>query len=149
MDLEKGALRFYSYVVEKYAGQPFVPVMAPLVKAERIHAQSIYRYWEKIAETPRPFDELFDQLEGDILEGGEDLESVIRRFETIEGNACLGLIELALDIEYAAYDLYRTMADQSDDDAAKSAFLSIAQAEKSHMQLLANAVDQCKPAPTG
>ena len=41
---------------------------------------------EKIAESPRPFDELFENLKGDILEGGEDLQSVIQRFETIEDN---------------------------------------------------------------
>ena len=143
MDLEKAALRFYSHMVEKYAGQPFVYIMAPLVNAERIHAQSIYRYWEKIAETPDPFDELFENLKGDILEGGEDLQTVIQRLETIEDNPCLRLIELALDIEYSAYDLYRTMAHQTDDEASRSAFLTIAQVEKSHMQMLANGVDQC------
>ena len=143
MDLEKGALRFYLYVVEKYAGQPFVHVMAPLVKAERIHAQSIYRYWKKMAESPLPFDEVFEDLKGDILEGGEDLESIISQIETIEDNPCLRLIELALNIEYAAYDLYRTMAEQTDDDHARNVFLTIAQVEKSHMQMLANAVDQC------
>ena len=141
MDLEKGALRFYSHVVENYAGQPFVHIIAPLVNAERIHAQSIYRHWQKITKAPAPFDELFENLEGDILEGGENLESAIQRFETLEGNPCLGLIELALDIEYSAYDLYRTMADQTNDEAARSAFLAIAQVEKSHMQLLANAVE--------
>lgn len=143
MDLEKGALRFYSHVVEKYAAQPIAHSMAPLVKAERIHAQSIYRHWEKIAESPLPFDELFENLKGDILEGGEDLEAVISRLEAPEGNSCLGLIELALNIEYAAYDLYRNMGDRTDDEHARNVFLTIAQVEKSHMQILANAVDQC------
>jgi len=143
MDLEKGAQRFYSYVVEKYAGRSFVHMMVPLVKAERIHAQSIYQYWEKIAESPPPFDELFGKLSGDILESGEDLQSVIQRFESIEDNPCLALIELALNIEYSAYDLYRSMADRTDDDTLRSVFLSIAQVEKSHMQMLASAIDQC------
>ena len=148
MDLEKGALRFYAHVVARYTGQPLAHIITPLVNAERIHAQSIYRYWEKIADAPVPFDELFENLEGDILEGGEDLESVIKRFETIEGDPCLRLIELALDIEYCAYDLYRIMADRTDDEVARSAFLTIAQVEKSHMQILANAVDRCAPAST-
>ena len=130
-------------MVEKFAGQPFVHIISPLVKAERIHAQSIYRFWEKIVESPQPFDELFEHLNGDILEGGEDLESVISRVETIEDYPCLGLIELALDVEYAAYDLYRNMAEQTADDEARNVFLSIAQVEKSHMQMLANAIGQC------
>ena len=148
MDLEKGALRFYSHVVGRYAGQPLAHIIAPLVNAERIHAQSIYRYWEKIAEAPDPFDELFENLEGDILEGGKDLESVIKRVEAIEGDPCLRLIELALDIEYCAYDLYRSMADRTDDETARRAFLTISQVEKSHMQILANALDRCEPART-
>jgi rubrerythrin len=87
---------------------------------------------------------LFENLNGDILEGGEKLETIINRFETIEENPCLGLIELALNVEYAAYDLYRTMADQTEDERTRRVFLSIAQVEKSHMQMLANAVELCR-----
>ncbi|MGD8521236.1 MAG: rhodanese-like domain-containing protein [Desulfobacterales bacterium] len=144
MDLEKGALRFYAHVVEKFADQPFAQMIAPLVKAEKIHAQSIYGFWEKISESPPPFEELFENLNGDILEGGEKLETIINRFETIEENPCLGLIELALNVEYAAYDLYRTMADQTEDERTRRVFLSVAQVEKSHMQMLANAVELCR-----
>jgi rhodanese-related sulfurtransferase/rubrerythrin len=143
MDLEKGALRFYTYASEKFSGQPFVHPMTALVKAERVHAQSIYRYWEKMAESPRPFDELFEGLTGNIMEGGDDLQAVIDRLEALDGNTCLGLIELALDIEYAAFDLYRTLADMTADDSARNVFLAIAQVEKSHMQMLANAIDGC------
>ena len=144
MDLEKGALRFYTYVVEKFAHQPFVQMIAPLIKAEKIHAQSIYRFWEKLGESPQPFEELFENLEGDILEGGEKLETIINRLESIEDNPCLGMIELALNVEYAAYDLYRTMADRTEDERSRRVFLSIAQVEKSHMQMLANAVEMCQ-----
>jgi len=143
MDLEKGALRFYSHVVEKFADQPFAQMIATLVKAEKIHAQSIYRFWEKVSQSPPSFEELFENLKGDILEGGEKLETIISRLETIEDNPCLGLIELALNIEYTAYDLYRTMADRTEDERSRRVFLSIAQVEKSHMQMLANAIDQC------
>jgi rhodanese-related sulfurtransferase/rubrerythrin len=143
MDLEKGALRFYAHVVEKFAEQPFAQMIAPLVKAEKIHAQSIYGFWKEISESPQPFEELFENLNGDILEGGEKLETIINRFETIEDHPCLRLIELALNVEYAAYDLYRTMADQTENERTRRVFLSIAQVEKSHMQMLANAVELC------
>jgi rubrerythrin len=35
------------------------------------------------------------------------------------------------------------MAEQTDDDHARDVFLTIAQVENSHMQMLANAVGQC------
>ena len=54
----------------------------------------------------------------------------------------MGLIEMALDMENRAYDLYRTMADQAEDDV-REAFLTIAQAEKGHMGELVKAIDGC------
>jgi hypothetical protein len=92
---------------------------------------------------PPPFESLFTELRGEILEGGESLDDVLQRVETIKENVCLNLLEMALDIEYSAYDLYRTMAEQTESTEAKSAFLSIAQAEKAHMQTIARAVSHC------
>jgi rhodanese-related sulfurtransferase/rubrerythrin len=143
MDLEKGALRFYQYVLQTFADQPFVKTIAPLVQAEEAHARRIYRFWRSTAENPPAFDELFANLKGNILEGGENLHDAISRVETIEEYVCLNLLELALEIEFNAYDLYRTMANLSKDDDAKNAFLSIAQIEKDHMQLLAETIAEC------
>ncbi len=143
MDLEKGALRFYLDVLQNFADQPFVKAIQPLVRAEEAHARSIYQFWKLIAENPRPFDELFASLKGDILEGGENLHDAIRKVKAIEENFCLNLFELALEIEFRAYDLYRTMANMSQDDNARDVFLSIAQIEKDHMQLLAETIAQC------
>jgi rubrerythrin len=50
---------------------------------------------------------------------------------------------MALDIEYSAYDLYRTMAEQTESAEAESTFLSIAQVEKAHIQAIAKAISQC------
>ena len=83
------------------------------------------------------------RLGGEVLEGGENLDDVLRRLEAIEENVCLSLLEMALDIEYSAFDLYRTMAEQTESAEARSAFLSIAQAEKTHMQTIARAVSHC------
>jgi rubrerythrin len=55
----------------------------------------------------------------------------------------LALIEMALQIEYTAYDLYRTMADRTPAPDAREAFLAIAQAEKAHMRSLINAIENC------
>ncbi|MGD8883448.1 MAG: rhodanese-like domain-containing protein [Desulfobacterales bacterium] len=143
MDLEKGALRFYRYVLQTFADQPFVKTIKPLVDAEEAHARSIYRFWRLITENPEPFDALFARLTGDILEGGENLHDAISKVEIIEENFCLNLFELALEIEFRAYDVYRTMANMSRDDDASHVFLSIAQIEKDHMQLLAETIAEC------
>jgi rubrerythrin len=56
---------------------------------------------------------------------------------------CKGIIDLALNIEFAAYDLYRVMAERTDNSEAREAFTAIAQAEKGHMRVLVRAMGQC------
>lgn len=143
MDLEKGALRFYQELLKTFDDQPFVEMIKPLVHAEEAHARSIYRFWKSTTENPRPFDELFATLAGDILEGGENLQDAISKVKAIKENFCPNLFELALEIEFRAYDVYRTLANMSLGDAASHVFLSIAQVEKDHMQLLAEAIAEC------
>lgn len=146
MNLEKGAYRFYTYVVEKYAEKPFIKTMSDLSKAEEGHARTIYRFWERIADGKEPFEALFDRLDGEILEGGRDLKDMmaqVDRMDQTRRNPCMTLMEIAMAIEYSAYDLYRTMALGSEDSAARDAFWRIAQAEKGHMRMLTRAIPDC------
>jgi len=143
MDLEKGAYRFYRYVLNRFGTEQFAKTMEHLVQAETAHARTIYRFWRESVPQPEPFESLFSELKGEVLEGGESLNDVLKRVESIKENVCLNLLEMALDIEYSAYDLYRTMAEQTESAEAESVFLSIAQAEKAHMQAIAKAISQC------
>jgi len=143
MDLEKAALRFYLYITDKYRDQDFIRTVAHLVKAEEAHARRIYAFWKEAVDAPAPFDELFEKLDGEILEGGQTLEEALAAVEKIDGSHCLNLLELALNIEYHAFDMYRTMANRMQEDAARQAFLAIAQGEKSHMGVISRAIGQC------
>ena len=69
--------------------------------------------------------------------------AVLERVQATSDRSCIDLFELALNIEIQAFDLYRTMADRESAREAREAFLSIAQMEKKHMQMLARAVGQC------
>ena len=83
-------------------------------------------------------------MSGNVLEGGMTLvDALDRAAGSSGGRTCVHLIELALQMEYAAFDLYRVMADQAENPEARDAFLKIAQAEKSHMALLADALGGC------
>ena len=144
MDLEKGAWRFYQAVLARFPSAPHLPTFEQLSKAETAHAQTIYQIWSPRVTDPQPFEALFSYLKGDILEGGESLDSMLQRLDALEDDTCLSLIELSLHIEYAAFDLYRVIADRSEDPEARQAFLSIAQAEKGHMRLLTRAIEFCE-----
>lgn len=143
MDLEKGAWRFYRTAVEKAAGLPLEKTLSKLAAEESAHAKAVYKHWAPIRQTHEAFEDLFETLSGDILEGGETLDSALARLEAISGAPCLDLVEMALAIEYAAYDLYRNVAEKSEDSGVKSALLSIAQAEKGHMRVLSRSVAIC------
>jgi sulfur-carrier protein adenylyltransferase/sulfurtransferase len=143
MDLEKGAWRFYTYILDNISVDPIIPTLEQLSKAEIAHARTVYGFWKKAASAPISFDELYASLKGEILEGGESLVEVLGYLENVEENRCLQILELALHIEYAAFDLYKTMADHAKDQTIRDSFLAIAQAEKSHMRMLIRALDQC------
>ncbi len=146
MNLEKGAFRFYAYIVEKFKGEPYAKTLEDLSRAEEGHARTIYRFWERTASSGKPFEALFAELDGEILEGGRDLKTLmdqVDRMDPAGRNPCMALMELAMAIEHSAYDLYRTMAVQGEDSAARDAFWRIAQAEKAHMRMLARAIPDC------
>jgi rubrerythrin/rhodanese-related sulfurtransferase len=146
MNMEKGAERFYEHVRERYKDQGFSKTFDQLARVETAHARIIYDVYKKIGEEPEPepFDSLYESLAGDIMEGGESLSDMMERLEAVEENACIPLMELALSIEYAAYDLYRSAATRMDTEAETAdLFLDIAQAEKSHMRMIARALAEC------
>jgi rubrerythrin len=136
MNLEKGALRFYRYVGRQYAGREWSDVFDRLSTAEMGHARMVYHHLARIDPAVPDFDTLFDALGGEVLEGGMSLEKAVERAAAAGDGGRLPLIEMALQIEYAAFDLYRNMADRSPAPDAREAFLTIAQAEKNHMRVL-------------
>ena len=143
MGLEKAALRFYESVFESNAQAPYAPILETLSRAEEAHAKTIYAHWQTTQENPLSFKELFEGLDGEILEGGEKLMDAIQRVASLAGQGCKALMEFALNIEIQAYDLYRNMANVLTDAAAQDAFLSISQMEKKHMELLAKVFKEC------
>lgn len=143
MGLEKAALRFYESVFNSHAKAPYAHILETLSRAEEAHARAIYTYWQPTQENPLAFKELFESLDGEILEGGETLMDAIQRLASLAGQGCMALMEFALNIEIRAYDLYRNMANTLTGAAEQEAFLSISQMEKKHMELLAKVFKEC------
>ncbi|CAB1083138.1 hypothetical protein D1AOALGA4SA_10719 [Olavius algarvensis Delta 1 endosymbiont] len=145
MDLEKGAWRFYRYAMDSFADDPVHQIFEQMAIAEKGHAQLIYHFFQKFESNPPPFNILYDSLKGEILEGGQGLHDACRNLVKITANPCAEALDLALSIEYAAFDLYRAMAEQTDLSAARQTFLAIAQAEKGHMRALVRSIEKCRP----
>lgn len=80
---------------------------------------------------------------GELLESGERLEDALTRIEGQEGERCLHLMELSLNVEYPTYDLHRATAERFEEEETREAFLSLAQAEKGHMRTITKAIRMC------
>jgi rubrerythrin len=144
MDLEKGAWRFYRYARDTFNNDPVSRVLDQLSIAEKGHARLIYSFLKKFGNDLPSFDELYQGMAGSILEGGQSIEDACARLLKVESRSCTKIIDLALSIEYAAFDLYRVMADRTDDSETRETFQAIAQAEKGHMRALARSLDKCR-----
>ncbi len=140
MNLEKGAWRFYRQVLETSEPDVSAPVIRELALAEEGHARMIYAFWKESQATPPAFKDLFEKLAGEILESGEPLEEALNRISTTTAERGLHILELALEIEYRAYDLYRNIAEREPDAERRNTLLTIAQAEKKHMRMIIRAL---------
>ncbi|GAB7079183.1 rhodanese-like domain-containing protein [Megalodesulfovibrio paquesii] len=155
LDMEKAALTLYNTLEARAAEAGFCdgdPLPRQLVDMEQAHARQVYavlsRYWEPGKPGTAPdFETLFKKAGGEVLEGGRRLEElgpwVAAAMAHEDG--CLGVAELGLEVEYAAYDLYRAVARQakqlpnlSGEEAAamEAIFLDLAQQEKQHARFL-------------
>ena len=74
----------------------------------------------------------------------------VRLFKTLKlfflkscSNLCMDILDFAIEIEYSAYDLYKTMAEQSEQEKTQAMFFSLAQAEKVHLEQMINALELC------
>jgi len=145
MDLERGAYHFYTEVLVRHREEDFARFVDLLARAEEGHARLIYAFYKEEQPDAAPFEELYPVLPGEVLEGGQSLKGMRKMLDDLSDDPCLDIVEMAIAIEYAAYDLYRNMADYFKEKRMKEAFLSIAQAEKEHMRIAGEALACCRP----
>jgi len=146
MDLECGAELFYTEVLARHPEEGFARFIDLLARAEEGHARQIYAFYKQEQPEAVPFAELYASLPGEVIEGGQSLEAMKRMLDAPGDEPCLDIVEMAITIEYAAYDLYRNMADYFTEPKMTEAFLAIAQAEKEHMRIAGEALQLCENA---
>jgi sulfur-carrier protein adenylyltransferase/sulfurtransferase len=150
MELEKAAQRFYQVAESKAISLKMVETLATLGKVERTHARVIFHRLQRADAdyAQRDFETCFDELTGDILEGGESLEVAVARLDSPgpdgrDSGFCLSVTELALMIEIAAYDLYKNLAGVHAGTELEPVFQELAEDELKHQRLLARLLPEC------
>lgn len=143
LELERGAERFYTALLDQVTEEKLKKPLATLAQAEEGHARILHRHWGALEKDVAPFDEIYGQLSGDLVEGNQDIETLLHFFEANMERPCLTAMEMALQIECMAYDMYRNLAHNFRDKPLAAAFFDIAQSEKSHIQIAAEAIALC------
>ncbi|MCP3871781.1 MAG: hypothetical protein GY699_01290 [Desulfobacteraceae bacterium] len=149
IDFEKGAYFFYSSVKEKFHGSALYHAMEEMGQAEISHAKSIYNQMKKDYTVEMDFDLFFNTCKGQILEGGKSLKEIENFLSEIKSDECIDIIDFAIELEFTAYDLYKTMAENSnqDQEGAIQMFHTLAQAEKKHLEKMIQALELCENNP--
>jgi rhodanese-related sulfurtransferase/rubrerythrin len=142
MNMEKGAWLFYQDLAREYKGTDLGSLVEDLGGMEEVHARSIFTYWKKhqTAPTDESFEDMFQRLDGRIMEGGKPIAAWMARLGTDPEDRKLRLLELACEIEYYAYDLYRGLAKRDRDPEAVQAYLLLAEQEKAHVRVISKAL---------
>ncbi len=144
MDLERGAERFYTAIRQRYGSIPWAGSLASLAGAEEAHARMIYRFWAEGQADPPSFETVYSGLNGDIVEGGYSCAALVAMLEQQPLEPCRTTLEMALTIEYSAYDLSRNIAHRFQGQPMEAMFNAIAEAEKEHIRLAAHGLALCE-----
>lgn len=142
MNMEKGTFLLYETMTKLSSGLPLEKTLQKLSRMETAHAKAIYAFLSKTRQV-KPFEDLFNELSGNIVEGGWDLKASIDQLQENAENSCLFLSEFALELEYRAYDLYRNMAEKVSDVEQRKTMFFLSEQEKAHVRLLTRGLPDC------
>lgn len=136
IELERGADLLYERLLSHFRGSAVEPILERLVGAEEAHGRALHHTLRVVApDEPRSFEEIFSAARGDILESGETFDAVWSRLNG-SPQTDASLLELALEMELKAYDLYRNIAEGSDSAELRAILFDLAAQERQHVQLV-------------
>jgi rubrerythrin len=135
LELEKGAERLYEKAAERFASTPVGTLAAELAKDEVSHGRALFAALARLAgSVPEPFEQLFERLEGNLLENGEPIDAFFARAEELGAFGIEAMLELALELELTAYELYKHLSLATDDAKARAILLDLADQEQRHIR---------------
>lgn len=141
LDFEKGTHRLYEQIGLRRQPGILADTFSQLVSAELAHGRTVHRLLMQISTIELPsFEEMFEALPGAIIENGMSLDAVLKRAEAIGPLGESALLELALEIELGAYDLYKSLSTAVNSETAQRALGELAQQEKGHADWVLRAI---------
>jgi sulfur-carrier protein adenylyltransferase/sulfurtransferase len=141
--LEKGAEKFYNGFQERIKDENLKNQLQKLAGLEKAHARVIFAQGKHLFE--EDFDSFFSKADDSIVEGGLNVSDWVQKFQYLQqSELCLYFLEVALEIEAKAYDMYRNLAETKDYPRETSeCFFRLSEQEKGHMRLVARLFKDC------
>ncbi|WP_045216912.1 rhodanese-like domain-containing protein [Desulfonatronovibrio magnus] len=137
IDLEKGAQNFYSILADSIQDQELQNKISKLAKLEKGHAKMVYSLNAQAFDDD--FEMVFAKAGGDIMEGGSEISAWIDELKNVDEPGLHSyLLEMALEVETMAYDMYRNLAQKSNSQELSECFFKLAEQEKAHMRIVSS-----------
>lgn len=140
--MEKGAHRFYLTFLDRIDDASLKKRIQRLADLEAAHAKVIFKQGKEVFE--QDFESVFQSVEDDIVEGGLDADAWLNMMkDTDQKELCSYFLELALEVETMAYDMYRTLAEKDLPMDMRNTFYHLSEQEKSHIRVVAGMFRDC------
>lgn len=141
--LEQGTHHFYELLAAEHRSGIVGETLASLLIAELAHASVVHQLLrEADPNLQESFEGLLARAPGSLLEDGLSFEAALSSARQLGRGAEMALLELLLDIELGAYDLYKNLALKVSTEQSKSSLMDLAQQEKAHVDLVLRAISK-------
>lgn len=135
---EKAAERFYETVAQEFSASVVSDMALHLARFEIGHAKVIYALLKHMNPAVPSFETMYEAASDSFLEGGLMLNEALDRLKAMEGEPILNFAEIAVEIEWMAYELYKNYAAITNDIDVARVFLQLAEQEKGHARIIAH-----------
>lgn len=140
--LEKGAHSFYQTFLGRIKDEAMRKQVKILADLEVAHAKVLFRQGRDLFD--KDFEAFFAESEDSAVEGGLDVKAWTAQLDRIhDRDLCMYFLELALEVETMAYDMYRSLAEKDYPREAVDCFFRLSEQEKSHIRIVANIFKEC------
>ena len=139
--MERGSENFYLMAAEKAQDPKARDLLRRIAQVEQRHMNMLYNHLkaEQKGELPS-FEEYYEFAERDLMEGGFTPDEYFYRPEDLAFQDEVHILEMAIELEGVAYDLYRNITEQAEEEKVRNFLLEIAEQEKAHLKALAEEI---------
>ncbi|SDP44149.1 Rubrerythrin [Desulforhopalus singaporensis] len=139
--LEGGLKDFYLSMEKKSPVETARSLFTQLAKIETVHQGKLVDLYNELTGSRASQEDFSESIVSPALEGGMTTQEYLSRFNP-DLSSIIDIVSMAMGIEAQALDLYQRASGKVKDKKARQALQQIADEERTHLQYLADYLDQ-------